>query len=110
MSGIDIIGGQIYPQGEDAVRFFYLRIKPTDTEFYHYALAKLGFITRGSQSNMKGRTMCELFGNYTWSEGVRLGIICWIIAWSGASTVLCRTHSVVKRTPIQIAHTFMQME
>lgn len=71
MSGIDIIGGQIYPQGEDAVRFS-IWDKPTDTEFYHYALAKLGSSLGDLNPNMKGRTMCELFGNYTWSEGVRL--------------------------------------
>lgn len=72
MAGIDDIGGQVYPQGED------FRLKSgfgdfeNDGEFYHYALGKLGASLAALNPNMKGRAMCEVFGNYGWGEGVRL--------------------------------------
>lgn len=71
MAGIDIIGQQIYPQGED----YGISGDPAyenDTEFYHYALCKMGSSLGELNPNMKGRTMCEIFGNYRWSEGVQL--------------------------------------
>lgn len=71
MSGIDDIGGQVYPGGEDS------KIKSPlgftgDGEFYHYALGKLGASLGALNPHMRRRTMCEIFGNYGWSEGVRL--------------------------------------
>ena len=71
MAGIDNIGGQIYPQGEDRKEktvFGYIN----DGEFYHYSLGKLGSSLGDLNPNMQDRTMCEIFGNYGWSEGVRL--------------------------------------
>jgi len=71
MAGIDCIGGQVYPNGEDLANktlFGYIN----DGEFYHYALGKLGSSLGAINPNMQGRTMCEIFGNYGWSEGVRL--------------------------------------
>lgn len=71
MAGIDDIGGQVYPGGEDkADRTLFGYIN--DGEFYHYALGKLGSSLGALNPRMQGRTMCEIFGNYGWSEGVRL--------------------------------------
>ncbi len=71
MAGIDDIGGQVEPGMEDRQKknvFGYME----DGEFYHYALGKLGSSMGALNPNMKGRTMCEIFGNYGWQEGVRL--------------------------------------
>ena len=70
MSGIDDIGGQVLPQGED------LKMKtfsgPRDGEFYHFALGNLGASLAAIDPKKNGDAMCEIFGNYGWSEGVRL--------------------------------------
>ncbi len=71
MAGIDDIGGQVRPQGEDACEKTLLGYH-TDGEFYHYALGKLGVSLAELNPRMQGRTMCEIFGNYGWEEGVRL--------------------------------------
>jgi hypothetical protein len=71
MSGIDDIGGQVYPQGEDFQERTPLGYV-NDGEFYHYALGKLGASFGAIDPLKKGRTMCEIFGNYGWSEGVQL--------------------------------------
>ena len=71
MAGIDDIGGQVLPQCEDA------RIRTNwsgdrDGVFYHYALGKLGASAAAIEPLKKGRTMCEIFGNYGWEEGIAL--------------------------------------
>lgn len=71
MAGIDDIGGQVYPGGEDQKRKHLLGFYD-DGEFYHYTLGKLGSSLGALKPNMRGRTMCEIFGNYGWSEGVKL--------------------------------------
>ena len=71
MAGIDDIGGQVEPGMEDRQKknvFGY----HDDGEFYHYALGKLGASLGALNPHMQGRTMCEVFGNYGWKEGVRL--------------------------------------
>ena len=71
MSGIDDIGGQVLPQGEDLNYddgVFSKRIG----EFYHYMLGKLGSSSAAIEPLKKGNSMCEIFGAYGWSEGVRL--------------------------------------
>ena len=69
MSGIDDIGGQVMPAGEiyPAKGLFAAR----DGEFYHYLLGKLGSSFAAIDPIKQGRTMCEIFGAYGWSEGVR---------------------------------------
>ena len=70
MSGIDDIGGQVMPAGE-----FYPKdrlIGERDGEFYHYLLGKLGSSFAAIDPKKKGRAMCEIFGAYGWSEGVRM--------------------------------------
>ncbi len=71
MAGIDDIGGQVYPQGEDGPNINQYR-RPRHAEFYHYALAKLAQSAAAIEPRKEGRAMCEIFGNYGWSEGVHL--------------------------------------
>lgn len=71
MAGIDDIGGQVLPQGEDLDICSPFGQK-RDGEFYHYVLGKLGASYGAIDPLKKGRTMCEIFGAYGWSEGVRL--------------------------------------
>ena len=71
MAGIDDIGGQVYPQGEDEpIRTPYGF--PRDGVFFHYGLGKLGQSAAALESRKAGRAMCEIFGNYGWEEGLRL--------------------------------------
>lgn len=71
MSGIDDIGGQVYPQGEHDT---YDRgmFQARNGEFYHFVLGKLAASAAAIEPDKKGRSMCEIFGNYGWQEGVRL--------------------------------------
>ena len=71
MAGIDDIGGQVEPGCEDRKKPNVFGYKD-DGEFYHYALGKLGSSMGAITPRMEGRTMCEIFGNYGWKEGVRL--------------------------------------
>lgn len=73
MAGIDDIGGQVIPHKEDAPAEGILKmLGGRDGEFYHYALGKLGASYAAIDPVKKGRCMCEIFGNYGWSEGPRL--------------------------------------
>ena len=71
MAGIDDIGGQVYPQGEDEPKVNFMR-QPRNGEFFHYGLAKLAQSSAAIEPRKHGNAMCEIFGNYGWSEGVRL--------------------------------------
>lgn len=71
MSGIDDIGGQILPQGEDEPAVNILG-SPRDGEFFHYMLGNLAASAAAIDPGKHGRAMCEIFGNYGWSEGVQL--------------------------------------
>ncbi len=71
MAGIDDIGDQVLPQGEDLAKRGPLG-QERDGEFYHYALGKLGASLAAIDPGKKGRTMCEIFGAYGWNEGVQL--------------------------------------
>lgn len=68
MAGIDIIGGQLRFGGAGFER---VQITKLDSEFYHYALGKLGASSGHLDPKKKGRTMCELFGASEWKLGVR---------------------------------------
>lgn len=71
MSGIDDIGGQVYPQGEnDTSPDFKGEVRAA--EFYHFLLGRLASSAAAIEPLKKGRSMCEIFGNYGWSEGVQL--------------------------------------
>lgn len=71
MAGIDDIGGQVFPQGEDT-SYDNGIFQHRNGEFYHYMLGKLGSSAAAVEPLKKGNSMCEIFGNYGWSEGVRL--------------------------------------
>lgn len=71
MAGIDDIGGQVLPGQEDVNvenDFLGRRIG----EFYHYMLGKLGSSAAAIEPRKNGNSMCEIFGAYGWSAGVRL--------------------------------------
>lgn len=71
MSGIDDIGGQVYPQGEDDEgpdRMGQRR----DNELFHFLLGRMASSAAAIEPLKKGRAMCEIFGNYGWAEGVKL--------------------------------------
>jgi hypothetical protein len=71
MAGIDDIGGQVFPQGED-ITIAGKMIGNRNGEFYHYVLGKLASSYAAIDPAKKGRAMCEIFGNYGWAEGLRL--------------------------------------
>jgi hypothetical protein len=73
MSGIDVVLGQVRP-GLDQRPFNWATWSgdPADGEFYHYALAKLGASHAHIDPKKQGRAMCEIFGAYGWTAGLRL--------------------------------------
>ncbi len=71
MSGIDDIGGQVIPQGEDIKYVSHLGTE-RDGVFYHFTLGRLASSAAAIDMRKDGRSMCEIFGNYGWEEGVRL--------------------------------------
>lgn len=71
MAGIDDIGGQVFPQGED-ISYKNGVFDSRNGEFYHYTLGKLASSLAAIDKNKKGRSVCEIFGNYGWGEGVQL--------------------------------------
>lgn len=71
MAGIDDIGGQVLPQGEDEPKAGNLTAK-RDGEFYHYMMGNLAASAAAIEPKKHGNAMCEIFGNYGWAEGVRL--------------------------------------
>lgn len=71
MAGIDDIGGQVFPQGED-VHYNDGIFHHRNGEFYHYLLGKLASSAAAIEPGKNGNSMCEIFGNYGWAEGVRL--------------------------------------
>ncbi|PKG21758.1 glycosylhydrolase-like jelly roll fold domain-containing protein [Niallia nealsonii] len=71
MSGIDVVLHQLLP-GLDDDYFKTFTSTGWDGEFFHYALAKLGSSFGHLDDKKKGRTMCEIYGAYGWSEGLNL--------------------------------------
>lgn len=71
MAGIDDIGGQVLPQGEDSPAISNLGM-PRDGTFYHFQLANLAASAAAIEPGKHGSAMCEIFGNYDWGEGVQL--------------------------------------
>lgn len=70
MAGIDAIGSQII-YGAPVQTRKGMGGMEVDGEFFHYTLGKLGASAGHLDPKKKGRTMCELFGAYGWSFGVR---------------------------------------
>lgn len=73
MAGIDDIGGQVLPQKEDApAEGINKLLGGRDGEFFHYLLGNLAASAAAIDPIKQGNSMCEIFGNYGWSEGPRL--------------------------------------
>ncbi|MFB5762410.1 glycosylhydrolase-like jelly roll fold domain-containing protein [Paenibacillus medicaginis] len=70
MSGLDVVLWQIVP-GFDELSFRQ-PTGETDSEFYHYGLAKLAVSLGHIDPKKQGRTMCEVYGAYGWTEGLKL--------------------------------------
>ncbi|WP_342562243.1 glycosylhydrolase-like jelly roll fold domain-containing protein [Paenibacillus sp. FSL R7-0345] len=70
MSGLDVVLWQIVP-GFDEISFRSAS-GVTDSEFFHYGLAKLGVSLGHIDPKKQGRTMCEVYGAYGWTEGLKL--------------------------------------
>jgi hypothetical protein len=73
MSGIDDIGGQVLPQGENmTVEKSAFPGKERNASFFHFMLGRLASSAAAIEPLKQGRAMCEIFGNYGWAEGVFL--------------------------------------
>ena len=70
MAGIDDIGGQVFPQGEDVS--YDMPFNARNGEFYHYTMGALASSAAAISPLKRGDSMCEVFGNYGWKEGVHL--------------------------------------
>ncbi|KWX84921.1 glycosyl transferase family 2, partial [Paenibacillus riograndensis] len=70
MSGLDVVLWQIVP-GFDEVSYRQ-PTGETDSEFFHYGLAKLGVSLGHLDPRKMGRTMAEVYGAYGWTEGLKL--------------------------------------
>lgn len=71
MAGIDDIGGQVFPQGED-INLDNGPFQSRIGEFFHYMLGKLGNSAAAIDPLKNGNAMCEIFGAYGWSAGLHL--------------------------------------
>ena len=70
MAGVDDIGGQVEPQGDADRPGFFGSLR--QGKFFQYTLAKLASSAAAIEPAKAGNSMCEIFGAYGWSEGVRL--------------------------------------
>lgn len=68
MAGIDVIGGQITRGGGSQIRYGF---GDSHGCFFHHALVPMGASAAMLDPGKKGRLMCELFGAYGWTYGVR---------------------------------------
>jgi len=71
MSGIDVVGGQIWP-GMDFEGMSWYGALEGDGEFYHYGLAKLGSSAGHLDPKKQGRSLCEFIGLYGTLAGTRI--------------------------------------
>lgn len=68
MSGIDVVLNQLLPDLDYEINNY----EKWDGEFFHYALAKLGFSAAVIDIKKQNRALCEIFGAYGWHEGLKL--------------------------------------
>ena len=69
IAGIDNIGNQLIPGNPDSTR--HNGAIRWDPAFYHYGIGKLGAPAAAIDPKKKGRLLCENFGAYGWSLGVK---------------------------------------
>lgn len=67
MAGIDVVHHQIVPGFTEKIHQWIAG--DSDGEFFHFGLAKLAVSAAHIQENKRGRSLCEIFGNYGWAEG-----------------------------------------
>lgn len=70
MAGLDVALWQLVP-GFDTMPY----AAPSgelDGEFFHYGLGKMGASLAHLDPKKDGRAMCEVFGAYGWTEGLKL--------------------------------------
>ncbi|MGN1370063.1 MAG: glycosylhydrolase-like jelly roll fold domain-containing protein [Aristaeellaceae bacterium] len=72
MAGIDVVLQQIRPGVEDGECRKISGREYYDGRFFHNLLAKLGTSLGHMDAKKKGRTLCEIFGAYGWSEGLKM--------------------------------------
>lgn len=70
MAGIDVVLHQLMPRQNRNIFRSYTSAG-WDGEFFTYGLAKLGASSGHLDPLKKGKTMCEVFGAYGWSEGLK---------------------------------------
>ena len=70
MSGVDVVKLQIVPGMSGYVHTSTILNGTADPEFFDFVLAKLGSSLAHIHPGMKGRAMCELFGDNGWAEGL----------------------------------------
>ena len=68
MAGIDVIGGQVTRGGGTQTRYGFGN---ADGAFFHHELVALGVSAAMLDPRKQGRLMCELYGAYGWTVGVR---------------------------------------
>lgn len=95
MSGVDVVLWQLVP-GFDEAPFTWIAGQ-TDSEFFHYGLAKLASSLGHIDPKKKGRTMAEVFGAYGWAEGLKL------MKW-------LTDHMLVRGVNYFVPHSFSQKE
>lgn len=72
MAGIDVVLQQIRP-GFDDRKFHHIGGKGLyDGRFFQFGLAKMGASLGHFDPKKQGRTMCEIYGAYGWTEGLKL--------------------------------------
>ena len=72
MAGIDVVLCQIVPGMQDHVIHIPVNYHVADPNFFSFGLAKLASSHAHIQPAKQGLAMCEMFGAYGWSEGLRM--------------------------------------
>ncbi len=67
-AGVDVVHHQIVPGHTEKIHQWVEW--DGDGEFFHYALAKLGSSAAHIDPMKKGRSLCEIYGNYGWATGI----------------------------------------
>lgn len=71
MAGIDVVLQQTRPELDDVNFYAHRGTTLRDGIFPHYGLAKLASSLAHIDGKKKGRAMCEIYGAYGWTEGVK---------------------------------------
>lgn len=71
MSGIDLVMHQIVPGLTECSGKLFAFFDQVNNNFFHYYLAKMASSMAHIDPRKRGRSMCEIFGAYGWSEGTK---------------------------------------